>query len=177
MSMLRATFQRTLTARPLLPSVTPACHIARRFNSSSAKDADDFIPPSTQKTHTDQLMGIISQSIHVTAANTSNTPMYRSGRFRKGDIYKPSDLDTSQPRVYRGPSDRKSKKVDELKLIGVNPLDEYKNAELLSHYISPVGRLLSREQTGLTAKNQRRLSKAVRRARAMCILSPTAKLQ
>ncbi|KAF9977650.1 hypothetical protein BGZ73_005366 [Actinomortierella ambigua] len=173
MSMLRATFQRALTARPVLPSATPACHIARRFNSSGAKDDSVFTPASAQKSHTDSLMNIISEAINASASNTSNTPVYRSGRFRKGDIYKPSDLDTSKPRVYRAPP---SKKKDELNIIGVNPLHEYKNAELLSHYISPVGRLLSREQTGLTAKNQRRLSKAVRRARAMCILSPTAKL-
>ncbi|KAF9167848.1 hypothetical protein DFQ27_009660 [Actinomortierella ambigua] len=174
MSMLRATFQRALTARPLLPSATPACHIARRFNSSGTKDEGRFTAPTTQKTHTDQLMNIISEAIHSSASNTNSTPMYRSGgRFRKGDIYKPSDLDTSKPRVYRAAP---GKKKDELNIIGVNPLHEYKNAELLSHYITPVGRLMSREQTGLTAKNQRRLSKAVRRARAMCILSPTAKL-
>jgi len=42
--------------------------------------------------------------------------------------------------------------------------------------VSPLGRILSREQTGLSAKNQRRVTKAIRRARAMCIISPTAKL-
>ncbi|KAF9021480.1 hypothetical protein BGZ52_001680, partial [Haplosporangium bisporale] len=94
------------------------------------------------------------------------------GSFRKGDIYKPSDLNDSKRATYSAPP----KPVDELKILKLNPIVEYKNATLLSHYITPLGRLMSREQTGLSAKNQRRVTKAVRRARAMCILSPTAKL-
>ncbi|CAO3573037.1 unnamed protein product [Mortierella alpina] len=171
-----ATVYRTTAAKSLkslVPqlasntSVSSHTVIARKFKSNAAEE-DEARP------HSDALMAIISGSINSQTAGASGNEQFRMsrGNFRKGDVYKPADLNDSKPTTYAPPA----KPVDELKILKLNPLVEYKNATLLSHYISPLGRLLSREQTGLSAKNQRRLTKAVRRARAMCIISPTAKL-
>ncbi|KAG0202167.1 hypothetical protein BGX28_005248 [Mortierella sp. GBA30] len=171
-SVYRAT--ATKSVKSLLPqmgstSSVSACNlVSRRFKS------DNSVEDGEARPYTDSLMDIISGSIN---SQTTGSPAHEQfrmsrGNFRKGDIYKPADLNDSKPTTYAAPA----KPVDELKILKLNPVVEYKNATLLSHYISPLGRLLSREQTGLSAKNQRRVTKAVRRARAMCIISPTAKL-
>lgn len=52
---------------------------------------------------------------------------------------------------------------------------DYKNAELLKKFLNPHGRLLSRRRTGLSAKAQRELSLAVKRARYLALLPYVAK--
>lgn len=75
-----------------------------------------------------------------------------------------------------GPNRKKAHKTDYFLNIptadgkGINPLNEYLNPALLSHFVSNMGKIMSRSQTQLTWKNQRRLGKAVRRARAMGLM-------
>ena len=47
---------------------------------------------------------------------------------------------------------------------------DYKDTEILKKFINPHGRMLSRKKTGVTAKNQRKLAAAVKRARFMALL-------
>jgi small subunit ribosomal protein S18 len=47
---------------------------------------------------------------------------------------------------------------------------DYKDVETLSKYISPTGKILPRRYTKLSAKEQRRLAKAIKRARIMALL-------
>lgn len=47
---------------------------------------------------------------------------------------------------------------------------DYKDTDILSKFINPYGRMLSRKKTGITAKNQRKLATAVKRARFMALL-------
>lgn len=70
---------------------------------------------------------------------------------------------------------------DPFKRIGIDPYWEYKvqsfhrtplltiikNWSLLSNFVSSMGRILPASRTGCSAKNQRRLGKAIRRARAL----------
>ncbi|KAF9902855.1 hypothetical protein BX616_001788 [Lobosporangium transversale] len=142
------------TLVPTLASTNFPAHnlVTRRFKSDSLEDEES--------------------RPHATPAAGAESFRMSRGSFRKGDTYKPSDLNDTKATVYEPPA----KPVDELKILNLNPVAEYKNASLLSHYITPFGRLMSREQTGLSAKNQRRVSRAVRRARALCIISPTAKV-
>lgn len=44
------------------------------------------------------------------------------------------------------------------------------NTELLSRYVTNFGKIMNRAQTQLTWTNQRRMGKAVRRARSMAII-------
>jgi len=48
---------------------------------------------------------------------------------------------------------------------------DYKDTELLKRFINPHGRMISRKRTGITAKYQRQLSTAVKRARFMGLLA------
>lgn len=47
---------------------------------------------------------------------------------------------------------------------------DYKDVDLLKQFINPHGRLMSRRRTGLTAKQQRAVEAAVKRARFMGLL-------
>ncbi|MDP3661396.1 MAG: 30S ribosomal protein S18 [bacterium] len=52
---------------------------------------------------------------------------------------------------------------------------DYKNTELLKKFLNPHGRILSHGRTGLTAKAQRSLALAVKRARFMALLTFVAR--
>ena len=47
---------------------------------------------------------------------------------------------------------------------------DYKDVDLLKKFINPNGRMVARKRTGVTAKNQRKLSLAIKRARFMGLL-------
>lgn len=47
---------------------------------------------------------------------------------------------------------------------------DYKDTDILKKFLNPHARLLSRKRTGVTAKNQRKLAAAVKRARFMALL-------
>lgn len=52
---------------------------------------------------------------------------------------------------------------------------DYKDVEILKKFINPSGRILNRRRTGLTAKNQRALKLAIKRARFIGLLPFVAK--
>lgn len=47
---------------------------------------------------------------------------------------------------------------------------DYKDVDLLKMFINPHGRVMGRKKTGLTAKQQRMIEEAVKRARFMGLL-------
>jgi len=51
----------------------------------------------------------------------------------------------------------------------INHID-YKDTELIKKFLNPHARLLSRKKTGVSAKNQRKLAVAVKRARLMALI-------
>ena len=52
---------------------------------------------------------------------------------------------------------------------------DYKDTEILSKFLNPHGRMISRKRSGISAKYQRQLSTAVKRARFMALLPYVAK--
>ena len=58
---------------------------------------------------------------------------------------------------------------DYFKEKGIDHVD-YKNVEILKKFINPHARINNRRRTGLTAKNQRRVAEAIKRARYMALL-------
>jgi len=52
---------------------------------------------------------------------------------------------------------------------------DYKDVEMLRKFLNPGGRILSSRKTGVSAKNQRKLSLAIKRARFMGLLPFIAK--
>ena len=64
---------------------------------------------------------------------------------------------------------RRRRKVD---FIAANHIDyiDYKDVDLLKRFISERGKILPRRVTGPSAKNQRKLTVAIKRARVMGLL-------
>ncbi len=52
---------------------------------------------------------------------------------------------------------------------------DYKDLDLLRRFLAPNARILSKRKTGVTAKNQRKLSNAIKRSRFMGLLPFIAK--
>ena len=52
---------------------------------------------------------------------------------------------------------------------------DYKDVEVLKRFLSPSARIQSRRRTDTTAKNQRKLAEAIKRARFMGLLPYIAK--
>ncbi len=61
------------------------------------------------------------------------------------------------------------KKADYFNANNIQHID-YKDVEIIKKFLNPSARMLSRRKSGLTAKNQRLLSMAVKRARFMGLL-------
>lgn len=54
---------------------------------------------------------------------------------------------------------------------------DYKKADVLRDFVSPRGRMLPRAKTGVCAKHQRKLAKAIKRARFLALLPFIAKVK
>lgn len=50
---------------------------------------------------------------------------------------------------------------------------DYKNVDILRRFLSPEGKILPGRRTGLTAGNQRKLTRAIKRARQLSLLPYT----
>ncbi|KAI9593483.1 hypothetical protein BDF19DRAFT_447897 [Syncephalis fuscata] len=112
----------------------------------------------------------------VSISNEADKPMptqnesYRlSRKFIPGSTYAPKDLDEDTYRLYRERA-KHIRRQDPFNLLGLNPLLEYKNVALLSRFVTEMGRIRPRTETGLSGVNQRRLSKAIKRSRAMGLM-------
>jgi small subunit ribosomal protein S18 len=61
-----------------------------------------------------------------------------------------------------------------VKHLGLRVID-YKDTEFLSQFMSPYGKIFGRDRTGVSAKYQRKVSKAIKKARHMALLPFTSK--
>ncbi|KAE9410186.1 hypothetical protein BT96DRAFT_805839, partial [Gymnopus androsaceus JB14] len=77
-------------------------------------------------------------------------------------------LPVSKPQL--GPSKRDAQFKDPFYRLGVDPLKHAMNPSMLTPFISEMGKVFGRAHTDLTKKNQRRLGKAIRRAKMMGII-------
>lgn len=59
--------------------------------------------------------------------------------------------------------------------LDINPLDEVLNSGLITQYTTDMGRIKARRETRLTWRNQRKVGKAIRRARAMGLIPSFSK--
>lgn len=104
----------------------------------------------------------------------SDLTQYESNLSTIGQIYSPDDLSFEAKRPMQQ-SARRARIKDKFEKYQISPIDEYTSHDMMSEFVSDLGRIMKREQTGLSAKNQRKLGKAVRRARALSLLPSTAK--
>ncbi|KAJ3298990.1 hypothetical protein HDU79_003316 [Rhizoclosmatium sp. JEL0117] len=95
--------------------------------------------------------------------------------FKPYQTYDPTELNQQNAAFYQK-AKAKEPKVDIFEVLKMNPLDMYKNVRLLSHFVTEMGHIKPRTETGLGIVNQKRLSKAIKRAQAMGLMPYTYKL-
>ncbi|KAI0538158.1 ribosomal protein S18 [Xylaria digitata] len=81
--------------------------------------------------------------------------------WRTGDVYSPHDMSPSEMAKWRKSTARQKDLVD---LLGLRPLDMYRNFSVISEFMTPHGRIKRSVETGLKPVNQRKMAKAIRRA-------------
>jgi len=79
------------------------------------------------------------------------------------------DPSLQAPRSFVPPIKRVPRKTDIFEASGIEYID-YKEVEVLKRYINEEGKILPRRITGLSAKHQRQLTKAIKRARHLALL-------
>ena len=82
-------------------------------------------------------------------------------RWNQGDVYTPHDLSHVEALKWKKASQPKEDIVD---MLGINPLDEYRNFRMISDFMTSMGRIRPAMETALRPVNQRRMAKAIRRA-------------
>ncbi|KAI8618913.1 ribosomal protein S18 [Chytriomyces sp. MP71] len=95
--------------------------------------------------------------------------------FKPYQTYEPEELNQKNAVFYQKLK-AKEPKVDIFAILNINPLDFYKNTRLLSHFVTEMGHIKPRTETGLGIVNQKRLAKAIKRAQAMGLMPYTYKL-
>ncbi|KAG9317455.1 hypothetical protein JVU11DRAFT_1655 [Chiua virens] len=91
-------------------------------------------------------------------------PHYWSYKHR----FQPNRIKTAQPLV--APSRKEALQHDIFREFGIDPLWETSNSTLLASFVSELAKIKPRTQTRLTTKTQRRLAKAIRRAKMMGVI-------
>ncbi|RPD67293.1 hypothetical protein L226DRAFT_566024 [Lentinus tigrinus ALCF2SS1-7] len=78
-------------------------------------------------------------------------------------------------RPLLGPDAATSKETDIFYQTNLDPLKEFRNTSLLFRFVTSMGKIRGRNQTNLTWKNQRRMGKAIRRAKMMGLIPVLSK--
>ena len=95
-------------------------------------------------------------------------------RFNMGDSYDPFDFSSDQldidNRLKRNNMGKENSR-DPFERTGINPLNLYTMPSILSKFLSSTGQILSRDITGCSPANQKKLAMAIKRARVCGILS------
>ncbi|EEH38077.1 mitochondrial 37S ribosomal protein RSM18 [Paracoccidioides lutzii Pb01] len=87
--------------------------------------------------------------------------------WETGDVYSPHDLSPAEMKKWKS---KKSPSTDAFDALSLNPLHLYKNFAVMSEYVTEMGRIRHSSETGLRPVNQRRISKAIRRAVALGLM-------
>lgn len=111
---------------------------------------------------------------------------FQHRRWTEGDAYAPHDLSWVEMKKWK---EKHPSKIDVFDALAINPLNEYKvpyisselvvlrlidllvqNIAMMWEYCTTMGRIRHRKETGLRPVNQRRISKAIRRAVSMGLM-------
>lgn len=152
----------------MLPRLRVTSASTRLFSSATAKLGSGVRITPNRKTQVEL------ETVTQVETNKRVDPRLMKN-FARDSTYDPFDFSLAKIHLDKKNNAAKHKANDMFDKFGVNPLDLYTSPEILSQFISSTGKILHRDVTGLSAKNQRRLSKAIRRCQAIGLLSKTHK--
>lgn len=109
-----------------------------------------------------------------TSENTNIARQFQTN-FPIGTTYDPFDFSMAKIHLEKKKLREKRLQTNGFDRKNLNPLDFYTTPRYLSAYLSNTGKILNREVTGLSNKNQKRLTVAIKRAINAGLLSPVHK--
>ncbi|KAJ4478285.1 hypothetical protein J3R30DRAFT_3480341 [Lentinula aciculospora] len=151
----------------------PSFRVAFAALSSSAPTKPDSGPSSLQEFGEQLMEGESGTTTYIPNPNS----LYRA--FIPNQFIQPHRLSYNSvvkqrgrppTRAQVGPSRREAQHMDPFYRLGVDPLKQAMNPAMLIPFVSEMGKVYGRNVTSLTKKNQRRIGKAIRRAKMMGIL-------
>jgi small subunit ribosomal protein S18 len=90
--------------------------------------------------------------------------MYKSKKFGSKD-------EDGDRRGSRGDRDNGKKRIKKVCFFDLNKIEpDYKDIKIIGRYITERGKIVPRRLSGITAKNQRRLAQAIKRARHLALV-------
>ncbi|TPX71546.1 hypothetical protein SpCBS45565_g01027 [Spizellomyces sp. 'palustris'] len=90
-------------------------------------------------------------------------------RFLPNETYVPRDLNNENIEKYIKDKQKQTPE-DVCEKYGINPLKVYRDGTFLSRFLTRMAYMKPKSQTGLSTANQRKMTKAVKRAKAMGLL-------
>lgn len=75
-----------------------------------------------------------------------------------------------------GPGSRVSHEQDPFIQLDIDPVREFENVGLLNHFMTRMGKIKTRLETKLSWRSQRKIGKAIRRAKAMSIIPQQSRM-
>ncbi|KAF8450533.1 hypothetical protein L210DRAFT_3520727 [Boletus edulis BED1] len=137
---------------------------------------------STLRGDQQHLHDILDQAEDARSSPVETTPWQATGfrrNFASGMFIRPhywTYQHRFQPKTVRtapslvAPGRKEAYQHDVLRELGIDPLWETSNSTLLATFVSDLGKIRPRTYTRLTTKTQRRLGKAIRRAKMMGVI-------
>ncbi|KAJ8590878.1 hypothetical protein M405DRAFT_861015 [Rhizopogon salebrosus TDB-379] len=161
--------------------LSPFRALSRQCTHASAFSR--FISTPAEKPDLLELKDLVQgEAIKQTAVNNQNPAWIQQGVRRRFDSklfirphYFSHDHRFKGPppfpkRSLIGPGSKQAKKQDVFYRLGIDPLQEASNDVLMSSFVTEMGKIKHRAETGLTTKSQRKLGKAIRRAKMMGVI-------
>lgn len=127
---------------------------------------------AAENSFTNQLMGFTKTVVE--ADPPLNILSRFTKRFKEGETY--DAFDFSATRIGMDRKNRKLVRKDPFEATGINPRNLYTMPEILSKFLTSTGQILPRSMTGCSDANQKKLSMAIKTARASGLLSTTHRL-
>ncbi|WWD17027.1 ribosomal protein S18 [Kwoniella shandongensis] len=164
-----------------LPHRRPAAQTPRDVLSSYISSKSSASSSSTDAAMSSGSTTSAARKILESLSKTARTEVDDKRRPFRANTYAPPSTFTQSalyptPRPYPrppllGPPKKVAARIDPFHLTKTSPLDHDLNPLFALAFVSPMGKIKGRAETGLTWKSQRKVGKLVRRARAMGLIS------
>ncbi|KAI0053022.1 hypothetical protein FA95DRAFT_1552910 [Auriscalpium vulgare] len=178
----RCALSATSTFRPRIQTASMASRAAQRAAELQRND-EEFMPRAEIIDNVADILETAEPQPVAGKAGSFEASLVREEhrkqeRFRRVSFVKPSYWadEGSQPPTYRrkrwalGPSSPVSRAQDAFHQLNVDPLVEATNPLLMTDFVTVMGKTKSRAENKVTWRTQRRITKAVRRAKMMGVV-------
>lgn len=180
-------FFRSATRHRTNLAATVGATRGQNFSSTSAsREEDDKLSEPSGISGLSKVFDEVADQETAAAEAISHAPRQeRLKGFGYAQFVEPIDfsrgarIDTGwmkrRPKYLLGPGRREAERGDIFRQLDIDPVHEATNSRIMSFFVTEMGKIKPRSTTNLTWRSQRKLGKAIRRARMMGIIPQLSK--